>query len=29
VLDHFDQVPSYVQEEAKKRADGKRRTEDK
>ena len=29
VLDHFDQTPSYVQEEAKKRADGKRRTEDK
>lgn len=29
VLDRFDQVPTYQQEEAKKRADGRRRTEDK
>ncbi len=29
VLDQFDQTPSYQAEEAKKRADGRRRTEDK
>lgn len=29
ILDRFDQTPSYQQEEAKKRAEGRRRTEDK